>query len=154
MAVFPGQQPVYVLKLDLIGVGTMRVVGPCGAEQDHLLYVLAIQQQAAAWTVRASAFFIFLISRAFRWSCPRVTRFAGTENSTIAVKFRLFFSERYIEPRLLLSLQTHHNQPSPRRGLHLKVPCGPYAVLARFLCMRVSVFDFEHALQGHCAHYS
>lgn len=32
----------------------MRVVGPGGAEQDHLLYVLAIQQQAAAWTVRVA----------------------------------------------------------------------------------------------------
>ena len=49
MALFPGQQPV--LKVDLIGVGTMRVLGPGGVKQDHLLYVLAVQQQAAAWTV-------------------------------------------------------------------------------------------------------
>ena len=34
------------------GTGTMRVIGPTGHEQDHLIYVLAIQQPQAAWTVR------------------------------------------------------------------------------------------------------
>lgn len=67
MALFPGQQPV--LKVDLIGVGTMRVVGPGGVKQDHLLYVLAVQQQAAAWTVIYSRHFSthILFNLCFPW---------------------------------------------------------------------------------------
>eukprot|EP00613_Pedinella_sp_CCMP2098_P013854 CAMPEP_0171753648 /NCGR_PEP_ID=MMETSP0991-20121206/43346_1 /TAXON_ID=483369 /ORGANISM="non described non described, Strain CCMP2098" /LENGTH=75 /DNA_ID=CAMNT_0012355281 /DNA_START=39 /DNA_END=263 /DNA_ORIENTATION=+ len=49
MAAF-GQPQQSVLRVDIIGHGDMRVIN-AGVEQQHLLFVISIQQQAAAWTV-------------------------------------------------------------------------------------------------------
>jgi hypothetical protein len=48
-----GQQQHSVLRVDIIGYGDMRVIVG-GIEQQHLLFVISIQQQQAAWTVRTA----------------------------------------------------------------------------------------------------
>jgi hypothetical protein len=49
MAAF-GQPQQTLLRVDIIGYGDMRVIVG-GFEQQHLLFVISIQQQQAAWTV-------------------------------------------------------------------------------------------------------
>mmetsp|Transcript_15191 Transcript_15191/g.19711 ORF Transcript_15191/g.19711 Transcript_15191/m.19711 type:complete len:687 (-) Transcript_15191:416-2476(-) len=39
------------LMVEIIGFGEMRTISQQGEEQQHLLYVLSVQQQASAWTV-------------------------------------------------------------------------------------------------------